>query len=339
MDTTDHPLLTAALHHPEDDTTLLTGRISLSTHPWLADDADAGRALLMELALHAVHETEGDHLEQFTIEVPLDLTTQEAVRVQVAVGASDDAGRRQVTVHSKGEEWVRHAVGTLSTSPAAAPEPISTWPPAGAEPIDFEDFPGLDNVWGKAEDIYAEVSVPEDTEITGFGVHPVLLAAALRSAAVVRPLVPTTARGLQLVATGATALRVHWSLAGDTAKLVAVDLSGLPVLAADAVSLETDTTGLSPARRRQEDRLYVTEWVEVVEEAEPSTPPTRAVIGEAVPGLPDDTPLYPDLDTLTDALNHGTPPPEHTILHLPPTTNNPLETTHHLTTHTLKTLQ
>ncbi|WP_411101162.1 beta-ketoacyl synthase N-terminal-like domain-containing protein, partial [Streptomyces sp. x-45] len=339
LDTTDHPLLTAALHHPEDDTTLLTGRISPSTHPWLADDADAGRALLMELALHAVHETEGDHLEQFTIEVPLDLTTQEAVRVQVAVGASDDAGRRQVTVHSKGEEWVRHAVGTLSTSPAAAPEPISTWPPAGAEPIDFEDFPGLDNVWGKAEDIYAEVSVPEDTEITGFGVHPVLLAAALRSAAVVRPLVPTTARGLQLVATGATALRVHWSLAGDTAKLVAVDLSGLPVLAADAVSLETDTTGLSPARRRQEDRLYVTEWVEVVEEAEPSTPPTRAVIGEAVPGLPDDTPLYPDLDTLTDALNHGAPPPEHTILHLPPTTNNPLETTHHLTTHTLKTLQ
>ncbi|WP_210594474.1 hypothetical protein, partial [Streptomyces sp. GESEQ-35] len=29
LDTTDHPLLTASLHHPEDNTTLFTGRLSL----------------------------------------------------------------------------------------------------------------------------------------------------------------------------------------------------------------------------------------------------------------------------------------------------------------------
>ncbi|MGV9700739.1 type I polyketide synthase, partial [Streptomyces sp. NPDC003470] len=341
LDTTDHPLLTASLHHPEDDTTLLTGRVSLSTHPWLTDDVDAGRALLMELALHAVHETDGDHLEEFTVEVPLVLAVHETARVQVAVGAPDDAGRRQVTVHSKGEEWVRHAVGTLSPAPAADLEPVSTWPPAGAEPLDTEEFPGLDNVWSMGDDIFAEVSVSEDMEVTGFGVHPALLAAALRSVAVVRPLVPTTAGGLQLVATGATALRVHWSLTGDTARLVATDASGLPVLAADTVSLalDTDAGGLASARSRQGDRLYVTEWVDVAQDAEPSTTVRNAVIGEVVPGLPDGTPVHPDLDALTAAVTDGAPIPDHAILHLPPTTGDPVEATHTLTATTLTTLQ
>ncbi|MGV9292419.1 acyltransferase domain-containing protein, partial [Streptomyces sp. NPDC003719] len=339
LDTTDHPLLTASLHHPEDDTTLLTGRISLSTHPWLTDDVDTGRALLMELALHAVHETDGDHLEEFTIEVPLVLAAHETARVQVAVGAPDDAGRRQVTVHSRGEEWVRHAVGTLSPAPAAALEPVSTWPPAGAEPLDTEEFPGLDTVWSMGDDIFAEVSISEDMAVTGFGVHPALLAAALRSVAVLRPLVPTTADGLQLVATGATALRVHWSLTGDTARLVATDASGLPVLAADTVSLALDTAagGLASARGRQGDRLYVTEWVEVAQDAEPSTPVRHAVIGEVVPGLPDGTPVYPDLDALTAAITDGAPIPDHAVLHLPPTTGDPVATTHTLTTTTLTT--
>ncbi|WP_411101237.1 polyketide synthase dehydratase domain-containing protein, partial [Streptomyces sp. x-45] len=207
-------------------------------------------------------------------------------------------------------------------------------------------FQGLHHAWHHHNTIYAETTLPPNTPTTGHTLHPALLDTALHSLLVGSDgeelRLPYEFTGVRVYGTGADAARVQATLGADgTARITLTDESGSALIDIEAlVTRAADAAQLAAlARNAHSAPLLACEWVEVVEEAEPSTPPTRAVIGEAVPGLPDDTPLYPDLDTLTDALNHGTPPPEHAILHLPPTTNNPLETTHHLTTHTLKTLQ
>ncbi|WP_247197942.1 hypothetical protein, partial [Streptomyces sp. GESEQ-35] len=76
----------------------------------------------------------------------------------------------------------------------------------------------------------------------------------------------------------------------------------------------------------------------MVQEAEPSTPLQRAVIGAGLESYPD-TPSYTDLDALVTAVADGAAVPDQVILHLPPTTDHPVEATHTLTAHTLTTLQ
>lgn len=58
--TTGHPLLTAATELPDTQGAVLTGRLSLSSHPWLGDHAVHGTVLLpgtafVEMALRAAH--------------------------------------------------------------------------------------------------------------------------------------------------------------------------------------------------------------------------------------------------------------------------------------------
>ncbi|MCQ6253317.1 polyketide synthase dehydratase domain-containing protein, partial [Streptomyces malaysiensis] len=64
-----HPLLTAAVHLPDTGGTVLTGRLSLTTHPWLADHTVSGAVLLpgaamAELAIRAGDETATPTLEE-----------------------------------------------------------------------------------------------------------------------------------------------------------------------------------------------------------------------------------------------------------------------------------
>ncbi|MYW16725.1 polyketide synthase, partial [Streptomyces sp. SID2955] len=72
----DHPLLGAAVTLPASDGALLTGRLSLRTHPWLAEHAVAGVTLLpgtafVELALRAGDTVGCDRVEELTLEAPL----------------------------------------------------------------------------------------------------------------------------------------------------------------------------------------------------------------------------------------------------------------------------
>ena len=73
-----HPLLGALVTAPGTNTTVLTGRISTHSHPWLADHTIMGTTLLpgtafVELALHAGHHTGAPHLEELTLHAPLTL--------------------------------------------------------------------------------------------------------------------------------------------------------------------------------------------------------------------------------------------------------------------------
>uniref|UniRef100_UPI001E36ED18 polyketide synthase dehydratase domain-containing protein n=1 Tax=Micromonospora sp. DH13 TaxID=2857013 RepID=UPI001E36ED18 len=83
---------------------LLTGRLSLATHGWLADHAVSGvvvvpGAALVELVVRAGDEGGASRVRELTVATPLTLPEAGGVRVQVRVGAADDTGARAVTVH------------------------------------------------------------------------------------------------------------------------------------------------------------------------------------------------------------------------------------------------
>nr|WTB03572.1 SDR family NAD(P)-dependent oxidoreductase [Streptomyces antimycoticus] len=211
---TGHPLLQAAVETP-DGGLLLTGRLSPHTHAWLADHTIAdsvplpGTALL-ELALLAAAHTGCRLLDDLTLETPLILPASGAVRIQLAVTAPDETGRRTVTIASRAADeggealdapaaWRHHATGVLADAVTPPPddEPRATaWPPAGATPVDVADlyerlsaqgytygpaFRGLHTAWRLGEEMFAEVRLaPEQRgEADGYGLHPALLDSAL----------------------------------------------------------------------------------------------------------------------------------------------------------------
>ncbi|MET7937996.1 SDR family NAD(P)-dependent oxidoreductase [Streptomyces sp. NPDC005322] len=211
----DHPLLGAAVSVADGDTAVLSGRLSLATHPWLADHAVLGAVLLpgtafVDLALRAGQDMACGQVQDLTLETPLRLDAATAVQIQVVVGQADADGRRSVSVHSRPEdgaegpaEWTCHAQAVLA--PLSPPAPDTTdfgavaggqWPPRAATPIDVEDFypalagqgyaygptfQGLRAAWRRGDDFFAEVVLPDDAtqEAEAFGIHPALLDAAL----------------------------------------------------------------------------------------------------------------------------------------------------------------
>ena len=118
----EHPLLGAVVPVADGDT-VFTARLSAADQPWLAGHRVGGEILFpgtgfLELALHAGAETGCPAVEELTLGAPLVLSA--AAEVQVVVSAEDD-GRRTIAVHSRpetGEEWTRHASGTLTADVA-----------------------------------------------------------------------------------------------------------------------------------------------------------------------------------------------------------------------------
>ncbi|MFF2808890.1 type I polyketide synthase, partial [Streptomyces sp. NPDC058000] len=192
---TEHPLLGASLELAEGDGLVLTGRLSLKEHPWLADHTIVGTPLLpgtafVELALHAGDQVDCGHIEELTLHAPLPLTETGSTQLQLRVGPPDDTGRHGLTIHSRrsrpGEDviagssdsaWIHHADAVLTSNPEApAADPITVaWPPADATPLDLTDayehlattgydygpaFQGLTAAWSHGYDLYAEVTLP-----------------------------------------------------------------------------------------------------------------------------------------------------------------------------------
>ncbi|MEV4727712.1 type I polyketide synthase, partial [Micromonospora humida] len=138
-----HPLLGAVVGLAGADGTVLTGRLSLRTHPWLAEHDLAGTVLLpgtafVELAFRAGDQVGCAQVEELTLEAPLVVPPRGGVDLQVVVGASDGTGRCPVTVHSRPEDgvdgWTRHATGVLAPAASTAPAGPAgdAWPPAGS---------------------------------------------------------------------------------------------------------------------------------------------------------------------------------------------------------------
>ncbi|MEE4599289.1 SDR family NAD(P)-dependent oxidoreductase [Streptomyces sp. DSM 41524] len=249
LDPAQHPLLGAVTEFPESGGVLFTSRLSLRTHPWLADHAAAGTVLLpgaafVELAVRAGDEVGCGVVEELVIEAPLTLAEGDGARLQVYVGEAGDSGRRPLSVRSRAEgsgpgaAWTRHATGVLAPAAVAtAPDTgLAQWPPAGAVAVDgervseaYEDmaaagygygpaFRGLRAVWTRGDEVFAEVALADGQVLSadGFGLHPVLLDSAMHAiafrdlgAAQATLALPFAYRDITLHAAGASALRVH----------------------------------------------------------------------------------------------------------------------------------
>jgi acyl transferase domain-containing protein/thioesterase domain-containing protein/acyl carrier protein len=204
-----HPLLAAAIPAAGDESWTFTGRISAETHPWIADHGGMGVVLVpgtafAELALHAGARVGLDLLRELSLEAPLLLPEGEAAQVQLSLSAPAADGSRSVALHSRPQEappgggWTRHAGGVLGRAEADVAAAAEEWPPAGAEPLEVEEFydriaalgieygpalQGLRAAWRRDETVFVEVELggPEAETAERFGLHPALFDAALHS--------------------------------------------------------------------------------------------------------------------------------------------------------------
>jgi acyl transferase domain-containing protein len=338
----DHPMLGAAveLAGGEGDGLLLTGRLSLAAHPWLADHAVADTVLLsgaafLELALEAVEQAGAQAVEELTLQAPLVLPETGAVAIQVTVSGPDEEGRREIAIHSRldsaGDEeldrslaWICHAQGTLSSEPAPAPERLDAWPPEGAEPLETEylydllaehelecgpTFQGLSAAWKDGERIYVEASLSEEQspETSRFGIHPGLLGSALQGVPLARQgsgeVELASWGGVGLYAAGASMLRLRIVAEGEAHEVAAFDADGAPVLSARSVTARPfDLEQLRSTRRNR--HLHRVRWQPV---PEPSTNGSRqsiAILSDADLGAAE-AQRYTDLPALLEALEGG----------------------------------
>jgi len=309
-----HPLLGAMVTIAGSDEVVLTGRLSLATHPWLADHEVGGGVLFpgtgfLELAIRAGDQVGCDRVEELTLVVPLVLTERDAVTLQVRVGAPDETGGRAVTVHSRPADesehpWIQHATGVLTGGAAAfdAGFDVTVWPPEGAEPAEVEGiyprlatrglaygpaFQGLRGVWRKDGEVYAEVALPDQVkDAASFGIHPALLDAALH--AIVfgdtgKGMLPFEWSGATLHASGATQLRVRLAQNGtDAVSVTAVDVAGAPVIAVDSLALRAPSAVqavAAAAGRSEQESLFRLQWIPAPTEPVPATGARWAVIG------------------------------------------------------------
>jgi acyl transferase domain-containing protein/NADPH:quinone reductase-like Zn-dependent oxidoreductase/acetyltransferase-like isoleucine patch superfamily enzyme/NADP-dependent 3-hydroxy acid dehydrogenase YdfG len=295
-----HPLLGAAVALAGlDGGWLLSGRVSLESHPWLADHVVGGEALLpgpalLELALRAGEQAGCDRVEELTMEAPLVLPATGFVDLQVTVGSDLD-----VAVHARpeGGAWVRHASGTLGDAPGDLVGDLGAWPPPDAEQLEpgelldalaargFDPGPALAIVraaWRRGDELFAEVALGEREarDAARYALHPVLLEAALQPVVALAP-APRLAfswTGVRVVRRGASALRVRIAAAGDDAlALTAWDERGRPVLSVDAlVTRAAPAVAAEPA----DDALYRMSWVAAAPPSTNGAPPRLAVLGD-----------------------------------------------------------
>jgi len=289
LGSTGHPLLGAAVEVAGTGETLLSGRLSLRTHSWLADHAVSGVVLLpgtafVELALRAADEVGCAQVEELTLQAPLVLPETGTVQLQVRVGPWSQ-GLRPVTVHSRREheqEWTEHANGTLAAEAGPAGPDLVAWPPPEAVPVDLDGlydqfadagyhygpaFRGLRSAWRLGDEVFAEVvlAAPRRADAAGCTAHPALLDAALQAAALLGrqqggERLPFSWNGVTAHASGATALRVRLGSSGRAAvTLTAYDLAGRPVLGVKSLTLRPRRAGAAgPAAGA--DRLFRLDW-------------------------------------------------------------------------------
>nr|AXL06288.1 polyketide synthase [uncultured bacterium] len=300
-----HPLLGAVVSLPQSDGLVFTSRLSLRTHPWLADHAIGGVVLfpgtgLVELAVRAGDEAGCPVLDELVTEAPLVVPQQGGVSVQVTVSGPDQNGSRTVDIHSRRDDvWTRHATGTVSATPGSGPGfDFTAWPPSGAQRVEIGDFytdlsergyaygpvfQGVRAVWQRGDEVFAEVALPDDRrdQAAGFGLHPALLDAALQTGTIAaaasgqpgKSVMPFSWNRLALHAVGAAGLRVRIAPGGPDALTVeAADETGAPVLTMDSLILRE--VALDQLDTTRTSSLYRVDWLELptVDSPAPSAP-------------------------------------------------------------------
>ncbi|WP_449344490.1 type I polyketide synthase [Streptomyces narbonensis] len=320
-----HPLLGAAVTVAGAEETLFTSRVSLRTHPWLADHAVLDSlpfpgTAFVELVLAAGEQVGAGQVEELTLAAPLVLPERGGVQLQVVVGGAEGAsGRRAVEVYGRLEgegSWVLHASGSLvpralaSVASVADEAGLSVWPPAGAAEVELDGvygrlvergygygpaFQGLRRLWKGEGELFAEVALEEGQRADAglFAVHPALLDAALHSLLpgvadeVGQEGFPFSWSGVNVHATGASVLRVRLTTTGpDTVTLTLADGAGGPVGSVAALVLRPLSRKALRAAGSSRDGLFRVEW-RPVPVATGRRPADDAVTVRLIPGAAD----------------------------------------------------
>ncbi|MFD0278332.1 SDR family NAD(P)-dependent oxidoreductase [Kitasatospora sp. NPDC127111] len=330
-----HPLLGAAVTLPASGGLVLTGRLSVSGQPWLADHVVAGQIVLpgtalVEMAGRAGDEAGCGRVEELVIESPLVLPSQGGARVQVTVDGPDEAGRRAVAVYAQADdatfaqEWTRHATGVLSSADAAVGEGWGQWPPVDADAVDLDGFypglaagglaygpvfQGLRAAWRRGEELFAEVALPDGVSASGFGLHPALLDAALHVIVGTgerrdRAEVPFAWGDVVVHAADAVAARVRVApvASGEGVSVTLADATGGLIASVGSVVLRPFVAAAAPAR----DDLFEVEWVPSPAAVSEGSNGRWAVLGEELSGAES----YADLAALLAAVDAGEAVPE-----------------------------
>lgn len=196
----EHPILTDVVRVADRDEWLFTGRLSLRTHPWIADHTTYGvvlvpSAALMDMLLVAGRRIGCSAVEELTLETPILPPADGEVELQVLVREPDSAGRRSFTFHYRRTdgEWTRNASGVLSSGQLidiGLVDMLRTgpWPPIDAEPVDTDWIPaqiaraagleygpsflGIDSAWRSGDTVFSEVTLNQDVPAERFQLHP-----------------------------------------------------------------------------------------------------------------------------------------------------------------------
>ncbi|WP_406253663.1 type I polyketide synthase [Streptomyces atratus] len=318
LSTSEHPLLVGSVALAGEDVSLFTSRLSLESHPWLADHAVLGSVLLpgtafVELALHAGDRAGCGVLEELTLQAPLVLAERGARILQIVVGAAEADGRRSVTIHSSSaadgdDTWILHASGVVAEGSERAGESAAglvEWPPRDAEAVSVDGmyeflgelgygygpaFQGLRAVWRRDGELFAEVEPAGEAgeQAARFGLHPALLDSALHAiglsgglSGMEGPGLPFAWTGVELFAVGSPVLRVRMTV-GDGGK-VSLDLAdgtGAPVGRVGSLVLRPVSAQQLDGAASAEgaDSLFRLEWV-------PTTAPAQVPDGAVEPAV------------------------------------------------------
>ncbi|MEU1217038.1 type I polyketide synthase [Streptomyces sp. NPDC005790] len=321
----DHPYVSARLDLPGDAGLLLTGRISTATHPVLSQHAVLGSVLvpgaaLVDLALHAGRLTGRPVLEELTLQAPLALPGDHAVRLQVA--ARPDGS---VEIHSRAENahedegWTRHATGTLTGAGAlTGTVEAGAWPPPGAVPLDTDGlyprlhsegydygpvFRGVRAAWRLGDTVLAELELPADArqDAARHTLHPALLDSALHATSLTGEdpgedtpagtiALPFAWTGVTAHGRGALTARVRVTRGEDGTRLDLTDTEGRPLATVESYVTRPVTADRLTGRARS---LYVTEGEPLPDSAGRPERRTWAVLGPDDAGL--GAPAHPGL--------------------------------------------
>ncbi|MFD7541981.1 acyltransferase domain-containing protein, partial [Streptomyces sp. NPDC059819] len=306
LEAAGHALMGAAVRLPDSDGVVLTGRLSLGSQPWLADHVVGGSVLfpgtgMVELAIAAGDRVGCEYLEELTLQAPLVLPENGSVTVHVVVDEPDESTHasgeyRALRIFSRDADgdvdarWILHASGTVSTATSDPSFDLVEWPPAGAVRVGAEGlyeglglaglgygpvFQGVQAVWRRDGEVFAEVALPEGVSVDGFGVHPALLDACLHAMALGdrdgggaagSARLPFVWSGVSFHAVGAARVRLRLAVAGESVALEVADDQGRPVASVDSLVLRSmGEDRLAVGQLGVPDGLFEVEWARLPE--------------------------------------------------------------------------
>ncbi|MGC9382891.1 polyketide synthase dehydratase domain-containing protein, partial [Streptomyces sp. MH13] len=341
----EHPLLGAMVALPGSGGMLFTGRLSLHSHPWLADHRVQGKVLFpgtgfVELAVRAGDAVGCDQVGELLLEAPLVIPEQGGCQVQLLLTEQDQNWSFEIHACPDGSEtWTRHATGVLVDSgddkTAAGDNAVFSgisWPPAGATTVDTSGlydtnaghdvaygpvFQGLTRAWTQGDRVWAEVELPEAqwTQAAAFGMHPALLDAVLHAATFAgldstqTTQLPFMFTDVVLRASGATRVRVCVTRTGsDEVALAVADTTGESVLSIGSLVVRPLPEG-ALAAGSQDTVVLAPHWTNVTTTGRAPRTDDWIVVGSSAD--------YADLGALATAVEYGTPVPSSVVLAVP----------------------